>query len=194
MRSAPMPHYRSADIHPRTTFTPSVAQTRTQRNTPSVAFGGSTVNNNAFNTQNARTFANTAQANGRSSTGFRPPGGVSRDWDHGRIHEWHHHHYRWYGGDWVLFDDVPYGYSNDYGYPPYDNDYAEPPPAVMYDSSASMAATVQSQLDSQGYNAGPADGVVGPQTRDAITDFQYSHHLPVTGMIDDPLLRALGLR
>jgi len=200
MRSAPMPHVRSgsmAQIHPRTSFTPSVAQNRPPRtrNAPSVAFGGTSFNNNAaVNAQNARTFANTAPSAGGG--GFRPPTGITRNWQRGSVHEWNHHHYRWYGGDWILFDDAPYGYTNDFGYPDsyYNDNGSEPPPAVMYDSSATIAASVQDRLARDGYDPGPSDGVIGPQTRDAILDFQNDHRLPVTGQIDDPLLRALGLR
>jgi hypothetical protein len=220
-RSAPMPHFNSrpapmahvnqfraapvarnenfnapaARVNPRTNFNPSVANARVGRTTPSVAFGG-TVNQNAgVNVRNTRNFANT-DPRGRGNSAYSVPGNVSRDWRQGSVHEWNHHHYRWNNnGGWVLFDSgYPYGdgYSYDNGYY---NDYGqEPPPAVMYDSSASIGASVQAALDQQGYNAGPADGVIGPQTRDALTDFQYANHLPVTGAIDDPTLHALGLR
>jgi len=52
---------------------------------------------------------------------------------------------------------------------------------------------VQDQLARQGYDPGPVNGVTGAQTRDAITDFQTDHNLPVTGQIDRQLLRALDL-
>jgi len=222
-RSAPMPHFNSrpapmahvnqfkaapiarnekfngtpaARINPRTNFNPTVANARAGRNTPSVAFGGSVNQNAVVNGSNTRNFANT-DPRGRGHAAYPVPGNVSRDWDRHHQHDWNHHRYGWYNGGWVLFDGgYPYGDGYPYGYDNgYYNDYGtEPPPAVMYDSSASIAASVQAALDQQGYNAGPADGVIGPQTRDALTDFQYANHLPVSGAIDDPTLHALGLR
>jgi len=37
------------------------------------------------------------------------------------------------------------------------------------------------------------DGVIGPQSRDAIEAFKADHGLPVTGQIDAGLLKALGI-
>ena len=214
-RSAPAPHFAQqaqfnnrlapiARVPPSPTFTPSVAQSRSftprQRNIPSVAFGGTALNNNAAaaaaNARDTRTFATTpsTQFANRGNGGFRVATDMSRNWDRRRTHEWNHHHYRWYGNEWVLFDSGMYGYP--YGY--YNNDYStdydqEPAPAMVYDSSQSIAESVQDQLAREGYNPGPVDGVIGAQTRNAIIDFQNDHHLPVTGQIDGLLLRAMGL-
>jgi len=173
-RSAPVTHGRSTMTFPASgTVTRSFVQS--PRNAPTVAFGGPAV------------------SNGGDPRSVRVPGETSRGWDRGQVYAWNHHHYRWYNGAWVVFDDGYYGYPYDYAYPYY-NDYdQEPAPAVTYDSSLSTATAVQDQLARQGYNPGPVDGVVGPQTRDAITDFQYANHLPVTGQIDGPLLKALSL-
>jgi hypothetical protein len=197
---------------PATPFTPSVARSRSfalpQRNAPSIAFGGRAFNNGnnnaVINAQNARNFGATSSG-GRwsgNTLASRAPANVSRDWDHRNTHTWNHHHYRWYGGDWVIADGGFYGgYPYDYG-TPYDDGYygdENPPdvnystPAYSYDSSESVALGVQDQLTRLGYSPGPVDGVVGPQTRDAIMDFQNDHRLPVTGQIDGTLLRALGL-
>jgi len=174
------------------TFTPSVTRGRTfgqpGRTSPSVAFGGSTV------TRSGRNFATTDPSvgttfRGSNIRGFRPPTEMSREWDRGRVHEWNHHRYRFSGGDWVIIDGG-YPYDN-YGYV----DEAVPETTLSYDyASDSLAMSVQDRLDRLGYSAGPVDGVIGPQTRDAIADFQEDHGLPVTGGIDRPLLRALGLR
>jgi N-acetylmuramoyl-L-alanine amidase len=88
-----------------------------------------------------------------------------------------------------------------YGGYPYDNgDYDQPyfnysSPAYSYDysSSDSLVSSVQDQLARLGYDPGPVDGSIGPQTRSAIADFQYDHRLPETGQIDEPTLRAMGL-
>jgi len=199
-RSAPI--VRSS---PSMTFTPSVTQGRSfvqpQRNAPSIAFGGRGLNNNAaVNAQNARNFGLVAPSTQFAARGnardWQPPTEMSRGWDRGRTHEWRHHHFRFNGGDWVIIDPgIPY----DYGYP-YGSYYGDEPmpyssPAYSYDysSSDSLVASVQDQLDRLGYSAGSVDGVIGPQTRDAIADFQNDRGLPVTGQIDRPLLRALGL-
>jgi len=124
------------------------------------------------------------------------PYDVHYNWDHDRIHVWNNHRYRWYNDAWVLISpsfgygyDYPYGY--DYGY----NGYYDSP-GVVYSqrySGGSVSAQVQDELAREGYDPGPVDGVIGAQTRDAIIDYQKDHDLPVTGRIDTPLLRELGL-
>lgn len=64
-------------------------------------------------------------------------------------------------------------------------------------SSPTMAsdATVmgaQNALNNKGYDAGRADGVMGPNTRAAITKFQADRNLPQTGALDGPTLTALN--
>ena len=49
---------------------------------------------------------------------------------------------------------------------------------------------VQRALAQLGYYHGPVDGVVGPQTEEAIRWFQSVDRLPVTGEIDSATLRA----
>ncbi len=51
--------------------------------------------------------------------------------------------------------------------------------------------TAQKRLAELGYNAGPADGVIGPKTHAGIADFQRDHNLPVTGQLDKTTLAAL---
>jgi peptidoglycan hydrolase-like protein with peptidoglycan-binding domain len=56
-------------------------------------------------------------------------------------------------------------------------------------------AAVQDALARSAYGPLTADGVFGPQTRDAIIRFQRDHGLPLTGAINDSLmveLRAAG--
>jgi peptidoglycan hydrolase-like protein with peptidoglycan-binding domain len=58
-----------------------------------------------------------------------------------------------------------------------------------------LVASVQSALALSAYGPLNADGVVGPDTREAIMRFQRDHNLPVTGEISDGLvieLRAAG--
>lgn len=64
-------------------------------------------------------------------------------------------------------------------------------------SSTTMASdttvmSAQNALNSKGYDAGRADGVIGPNTRAALTKFQADHGLPQTGALDAPTLDALN--
>ena len=52
---------------------------------------------------------------------------------------------------------------------------------------------VQQALDSKGYNPGPTDGRLGPQTRSALNQFQQKQGLPQTGTPDNQTLAALGV-
>jgi len=52
---------------------------------------------------------------------------------------------------------------------------------------------VQKALAGLGFDAGPADGVMGDKTRQAIRDFQTYRGLPATGVIDAMLARELGI-
>lgn len=160
-------------------------------------------NASAVNTRTRQSFAATTtpsaqrQFSNRRGDGrdFRVPSDMSRNWDHNRVHQWNHHHYRYSGGSWVIIDpgvyDYGYPYDNGYGYG--EVTYSSPGYAYDYSSSDSLAASAQDRLNRLGYSAGPADGVIGPQTRDALADFQNDNRLPVTGNLDTPTVRALGL-
>jgi len=50
---------------------------------------------------------------------------------------------------------------------------------------------VQEALARRGYYAGEVDGVIGPETRSAIQEFQRDNGLSVTGRITPQLLQAL---
>jgi len=116
------------------------------------------------------------------------PFSVHRYWDHNRVYYWNNYPYRWYNNAWVVVNP---GY--DYGY--YDNDYGYGPDVreYSYSDGGSLTARVQEALADEGYDPGPIDGALGARTRDAIIDFQKDHSLAVTGRIDTPLLRELGL-
>lgn len=61
-------------------------------------------------------------------------------------------------------------------------------PAV---SGANLTQSVQIQLIRLGYMSGPADGVLGPQTSTAISNFQRSTGMVMNGMPSEPLLVRL---
>jgi hypothetical protein len=66
-------------------------------------------------------------------------------------------------------------------------------PVVRTTVSRNVVYDVQRALLDRGYSPGPADGVTGPRTRQAILDYQYDRGLPATGQIDEALLRSLRL-
>jgi hypothetical protein len=85
----------------------------------------------------------------------------------------------WYPA-WGYYPDSYYPYDGPiYGY----NDL--PPDEVI--------ANVQTQLSNEGYYEGPIDGILGPDTRAAIADYQADHGLAVTASIDEPTVESLGL-
>lgn len=51
----------------------------------------------------------------------------------------------------------------------------------------------QSDLQALGFYRGPVNGTLDPPTREAIRRFQTASHLAVTGQLDGPTLRHLGL-
>ncbi len=54
-----------------------------------------------------------------------------------------------------------------------------------------LVILAQGYLSRLGFNPGPADGVMGTQTRQAIKDFQQENQLPVSGNIDPTLVSKL---
>lgn len=59
-----------------------------------------------------------------------------------------------------------------------------PPPAPARRSAGVSIQNAQAALKRLGYDPGPADNAYGPQTRNAIMQFQRSQHLPATGVLD----------
>ena len=81
-----------------------------------------------------------------------------------------------------------WGYYSD-AYYPYDGPiygYSDLPPDEVI-------ANVQTQLYNEGYYSGPVDGILGPDTRAAIADYQADRGLAVTAAIDEPTVVSLGL-
>jgi hypothetical protein len=92
--------------------------------------------------------------------------------------------YAWNAGYWIpawgyapnayyAYDGPIYGYNN------------LPPDQVI--------ANVQTALQEQGYNPGEVDGLLGPQTRAAIADYQRANGLAETAAVDQPTLDSLGM-
>jgi hypothetical protein len=67
---------------------------------------------------------------------------------------------------------------------------APPPPAYGY-NDPNLTHAVQVQLNRLGYLSGPPDGVMGPNTSNAIVAFEHTAGLPVDGVPSGPLLARL---
>ncbi|PYK29248.1 MAG: hypothetical protein DME57_11030 [Verrucomicrobia bacterium] len=97
-----------------------------------------------------------------------------------------------YGG-WYYWDNSywypAWGYAPDsvyyYDGPIYASNPTEDP--------AQVVANVQSALQQQGFYQGDIDGVLGPQTRAALAEFQSAQGLEPTGAVDEPTLETLGM-
>ena len=92
--------------------------------------------------------------------------------------------YFWNAGYWY----PAWGYAPG-AYYPYDG------PIYGYGnlSPDQIVVEVQTQLQRDGYYAGPIDGVLGPMTRQAIAAFQSDNGLAITSTVDEPTLSTLGL-
>jgi localization factor PodJL len=71
------------------------------------------------------------------------------------------------------------------------DDAIVPEAAVAELDPATLVARTQILLAAQGYDPGPADGFVGPKTRQAVLAFQRDAGEPATGEIDDHLVGLL---
>ena len=136
-------------------------------------------------------------------------------------HDHHDHHVNWHGGgSWHGHSGHYFGprfgiYAPFYGYygggypyysGSYYSDYDDAPSfgvsintsptyrgARVDDRTDALSVDVQRALRHEGYYHGEIDGDIGNGTRAAIRQYQYDHHLEVTGRIDRSLLRSLDL-
>jgi hypothetical protein len=118
-----------------------------------------------------------------------------RFFDHDRFvhnHFFHHHNRFFFGFDFAAFGFPDWWYPYDwYPYDYYANsDYS---PVYDYRYWNGLATAVQTALAARGYYHGQIDGVIGSDSRHAIQAFQQAQGLPVTGLIDPRLLKALNL-
>ena len=96
------------------------------------------------------------------------------------------------GGFWGWYDGWWYPA---WGYDPYYSYYDYNGPIYGYDGLRpdEVIADVQAALQQMGYYVYAVDGVLGPATEAAIANYQRDYGLPVTGAIDQPTVRSLGL-
>ena len=92
--------------------------------------------------------------------------------------------YYWNAGFWY----PAWGYDPGAAYYPYDG------PIYGYNNLPpdQVVANVQEQLQGQDYYHGEVDGLLGPQTRAALADYQRDHGLTTTGAVDEPTMASLG--
>ena len=105
----------------------------------------------------------------------------------------YHNHIVFILGGWYYWN-AGYWYPA-WGYDPSSVYYFDGP---IYASNPAMdpgqvVANVQSALQEQGYYQGEVDGVLGPQTRAALAEYQSAQGLEPTGAVDEPTLETLGM-
>jgi len=115
--------------------------------------------------------------------------------------QWHDQNW-WrghYGNNIVFAFGAPYYWNAGYWFPAWgynpNSYYAWDGPVYGYNRMPpdQVIANVQSALQQQGYYRGEVDGLIGPQTRGAIADYQRDHGLYTTSTIDQPTLQSLGI-
>lgn len=105
----------------------------------------------------------------------------------------HYNHIVFIYGGWYYWNSG-YWYPA-WGYAPDSVYFVDAP---IYASSpeedpAQVVANVQSALQQQGYYQGDIDGVLGPQTRAALAEYQSAQGIEPTGLVDEPTLETLGM-
>jgi hypothetical protein len=92
--------------------------------------------------------------------------------------------YYWNAGFWY----PAWGYDPGAQFYPYDG------PIYGYNNLPpdQVVANVQEQLQAQDYYHGEVDGLLGPQTRAALADYQRDHDLYTTGAVDEATMASLG--
>jgi len=104
-----------------------------------------------------------------------------------------------YGTSLTFVFGAPYFWSSGFWYPAwgYNPGYVYPYDGPIYGARNltpdQIVGSVQTQLRNDGYYDGPIDGQLGPQTRQALADFQADNGLAVTSAVDEPTLATLGL-
>ena len=106
---------------------------------------------------------------------------------------WHSHHNRiiLISGGYYYWDNGYYypawGYDSANEYYPYDG------PIYSYNDMTpdQVTANVQSALQAQGLYQGEIDGLIGPQTRAALAQYQEANGLEPTSAIDQPTVESL---
>lgn len=156
--------------------------------------------------QGARSAQTSARGalNGRTDhIAERHDGNWHRDWDHRHAHFHNGHFFVFDNGYWFGLDDgffpwdyLPYYADDYYPYDYYADVQQSDDTTAAYNDTPTPDPTVQAaqaQLNKEGYYGGPADGIFGPSTRDAVARYQMANQLNVTGSLSPDTLQALQL-
>ena len=155
-------------------------------------FSGNNATNIRVNRNRNVTVTNNWQGSRFSGQQYAAFRNYHRQW-HNR--SWWSSHYNriiFVSGGWYFWNEgywyPAWGYAP-YAYYPYDG------PIYGYGnlSPDRIVVEVQTQLQRDGYYAGPIDGALGPMTRQAIAAFQADNGLAITSTVDEPTLATLGL-
>jgi len=105
----------------------------------------------------------------------------------------HYNHIVFIYGGWYYWN-ANYWYPA-WGYAPDSVYYYDGPiyASSPQDDPAQVVANVQSALQQQGYYQGEIDGILGPQTRAALAEYQSAQGIEPTGLVDEPTLETLGM-
>ena len=115
------------------------------------------------------------------------------------LYPWDYYPYSGYGYPYDNYSSYPYDYYSGYPYSDYDS-YPS-----YYDNQSSYAGSqqsvanatvsaVQSELAKLGYYNGGIDGLLGDETEAALARYQQDKDISVTGTVDAPTVRSLGIR
>lgn len=114
------------------------------------------------------------------------------------------HDHGWYRSRYNRIEIIAggaYFFNNGYWYPAWGYDpayqyYAYDAPIYVGTQALPpdrVIADVQAILQEQGYYRGEVDGLLGPLTREALTEYQTDNGLYATATIDEPTLQSLDL-
>jgi hypothetical protein len=140
--------------------------------------------------QQGRHIAGSQNWQGRQYTVFR---NYKSEW---HDQNWWRGHYR---NNITFVFGAPYYWNAGYWFPAWGYNpnayYAWDGPIYAYNRLPpdQVIANVQAALQQQGYYRGEVDGLIGPLTRGAISDYQRDHGLYTTSTIDQPTLQSLGM-
>jgi hypothetical protein len=132
----------------------------------------------------------------------------AQNWKGSKYVVFQNYHPQWHDQGWwrshhnniVFVFGAPYFWDSGYWYPAWGYN---PGAAYYYDGPiyasspeydpGQVVANVQSALQQQGYYQGEIDGVLGPQTRAALAEYQSAQGIEPTGAVDEPTLETLGM-
>ena len=192
----------------KTTFNKTVNKTSNKTFNKTTINNNTTVNKTVFKGKHFNLSGNPNPAIQRAkfNAGYRIPG--SQNWRGDRYVVFRDYHPAWHDRGWWVghYPHVVFAFGGWYywnagyyypawGYAP-EAYYAYDGPIYVGSADSDpgqVVANVQSALQEQGYYQGEVDGLLGPQTRGALADYQQAQGLEPTGAVDEPTLESLGL-